>query len=123
LNTPSAGTAPAIPATAPTFSRSESTIDHDWGGGSPTAAIAWDHFVARWTKQATFAAGTYRFTTVSDDGVRLYVDDQLYIDQWNDHAATTHTADVTLTAGAHTIRVEYYENSGGAAVRMSYISL
>lgn len=122
-NTPNAGTAPLIPETTPTVTRTQSAINYDWMNGSPDPAITWDHFAARWTRQVALAAGTYRFTTVSDDGIRVYVDGILYIDQWNDHGPTTHTADVTLTAGVHDIKVEYYENSGGALARFSYALL
>jgi glucose/arabinose dehydrogenase len=119
-NTPGAGTAPAIPTTAPTLTRSDAAIDFDWGNGSPDPTIALDHFVARWVKQETLAGGTYTFTATSDDGIRVFVDNVLYIDQWNDHGSTTYTANVPLTAGTHTIRVEYYENSGGAAAKLAY---
>jgi glucose/arabinose dehydrogenase len=111
---------PEIPATAPTLTREDAEIDFDWGGSSPAPAVNPNQFVAQWTKTHTFTAGTYRFTTVSDDGIRVFVDDQIIIDQWNDHAATTHTADRTLTAGNHTIRVEFYENGGGALARFDF---
>jgi len=56
-----------------------------------------------------FAAGTYRFNAVVDDGVRVYVDDKLVIDEWFEHAGVTLTSDVTLSAGAHAVKVEYFE--------------
>ena len=119
-NTPGAGTAPTMPTTAPTLTRTDPKIDFVWDGGSPDPKITPDHFVARWTKTEAFEAGTYKFTTASDDGVRLWVGGKLLIDQWNDHPFTTHTATTDLTAGNHDIRLEYYENGGGAVAKFGY---
>jgi hypothetical protein len=89
-------------------------------GGSPHPAIQSDRFSARWTRYIDFAAGTYRFTATSDDGVRVYVDGKLVIDEWNDHPVRTFTADVSLAAGHHSVIVEYYENTGGARIKVSW---
>ena len=109
-----------MPAVAPDLTRVDPLIDFDWGGGTPGSPINIDHFIARWTRTIDFAEGTYRFTTRSDDGVRVYVDGTLVINQWNDHGPTVHTGDVALTAGAHLVKVEFYENGGGAVAEMSY---
>ena len=52
----------------------------------------------------------------SDDGVRIYVDDTAILEDWNVHPATTTVSDTTLTAGSHTVRVEYFEADGDASV-------
>lgn len=121
-NLPAAVTAPAIPATAPTLTRQEDAIENDWTGAvqSPDATINVDGFVARWTKTETFEAGTYKFSTESDDGIRVYVDDEIVIDQWNDHGRTIHTGNKVLTAGEHEVRVEFYENTGGAYAKFGF---
>ncbi len=117
------GTAPAIPTTTPTLSRTDVSIDFDWGGGSPDPIINIDHFVAVWTKAQDFTDGTYRFTVRGDDGMRLYIDNQLVIDKWIDQGATTYTADRALTAGSHNLRIEYYENAGGALMEFSFAQI
>ena len=69
----------------------------------------------RWTGQVQApVAGTYRFSTVSDDGIRLWVNGQQVINNWTDHAATTNTsAAIALTAGVkYTITLEFYEKRG-----------
>lgn len=111
---------PGIPATPANLTRSDATIDFGWNDAAPDPGLTLDHFIARWTKRHTFAAGTYRFTTTTDDGVRVYIDNQLLIDAWHDQAVTTVTADKTLSAGPHDIRIEYYENTGGAIARFSF---
>lgn len=106
----------------PVLTRPEPAIQNDWGMGSPDTLVNVDNFSARWTKTADFAAGSYRFTATADDGLRLYVDSQLLIDEWIDQGATTYTADVALNAGSHTIVYEYYEAGGGAVAKLSYAS-
>lgn len=112
---------PVFPATAPDVTREDANIDFDWGDGGPDDPIVGlDNFMARWTATHTFETGTYRFTTTSDDGIRVFVDGNLVLDQWTDHAPTIHTADVPMTAGDHQIIVEFYERAGGAFAKMQY---
>lgn len=105
------------------LNRTESNIDWDWGNGAPDSSIPADHFSARWTRYIDVTAGRYRFTATSDDGIRIYVDDQLILNQWQDHSVTTFTADIDLSAGHHQVRVEYYENGGFAVAKVSWASL
>lgn len=85
---------------------------HDWGTGAPRAGMNADYFSARWTQALDLEAGTYSFNMTSDDGVRIYVDETIVIDQWYDHPPTTFVGEITLAAGRHRIVVEYYERTG-----------
>ena len=98
----------------------DETLDHDWGSGSPRSGVNADRFSIRWTRYIDVTAGIYRFAATSDDGIRVYVDGDLIIDQWYDHPPQTFTADVSLTDGHHLVKVEYYENGGGAVVKVSW---
>jgi hypothetical protein len=104
----------------PTATDRETELDHDWGTGSPHANVNADRFSARWTRYIDVSAGAYRFTATSDDGIRVYVDDKLIIDQWYDQPPQTFTADISLTADHHLVKVEYYENRGGAVAKVSW---
>ena len=104
----------------PIVQETSKTLHFDWGYGSPHASINSDGFSARWTRYLDLAAGTYRFTATSDDGIRVYVDNSLVIDQWHDHPSRTYTADVSLVAGHHLVVVEYYENAGAAVAKLSW---
>ncbi len=66
------------------------------------------------------ATGTYRFQTVSDAGVRVWVSGQQLINDWSSHTATTDTsAGINLIAGQrYAITVEYFENNGTAIARL-----
>jgi glucose/arabinose dehydrogenase/PKD repeat protein len=105
----------------PVTERCESAINYDWGSSSPSGSgVGPDNFSVRWAGTHSFATtGTYTFTATADDGVRVYLDGTLVIDQWKDQSATTYTASRTVTAGNHELKVEYYENGGDAVARFS----
>jgi hypothetical protein len=61
---------------------------------------------------------------LGDDGVRLWVNNQQIINQWVDQPAKEWTGTIALTAGQkYPIKLEYYENGGGAASKLSWSSL
>jgi hypothetical protein len=93
-----------------------------WGSAAPARRVIRDGFSARYTKNETFESGVYRFTVRSDDGVRLFVDNQLVINQWNAQPfGTYHSADVRMKAGDHTLRLEYYDQGGAAALDFFWV--
>jgi hypothetical protein len=96
--------------------RNDKKIDFDWGTGSPAKGIHADNFSVRWTRQLDFEARTYRFHVRVDDGVRLWVDGQLLIDQWHDGSLRTYSVERSMTQGKHDVRVEMYERTGRAAI-------
>lgn len=102
--------------------RTDATINFDWGAGSPHSSIGTDNFSIRWTGWVEPKnSGNYSFHTVSDDGVRLWVDGKLIIDQWVDQGATKHTSTSTIqmTAGhKYDLKLEYYEHGGAASVKL-----
>lgn len=99
----------------PVLVRNDGLVDFNWGEGSPAPTVPVNGFSARWTRSRQFREGTFRFTLTVDDGVRLWVDNTLLIDEWHDGLGT-YAADRYLTRGAHAVRIEYYENSGGAMI-------
>ncbi|HEY0512412.1 MAG TPA: PA14 domain-containing protein [Thermoanaerobaculia bacterium] len=104
------------------LTRVDPNIDFDWGYGSPTAGIGVNNFSARWTGKITpKVTGTHTFITASDDGVRLWVNGVLLIDNWTDHPPTENSNTLYLTAGqAYDIKMEFYENIGGALAQLSW---
>lgn len=99
---------------SPVLVRNDVAVSFDWGQGSPAPELPADNFSARWTRTLDFSAGAYRFYTRTDDGVRLWVDGSLLIDEWRETAPATHSADIYLTGGAHSIKMEYFDATGGA---------
>lgn len=90
--------------------RSDASINFNWGWNAPMAGIPADRFSVRWTGTFGFTDGSYRFFAKVDDGVRVYVDDVLIIDGWRDGAYRQYSADRAMTAGNHTVKVEFYDN-------------
>src|SRR3989344_3906877 len=90
------------------------SLNFDWNTSAPAVGVNSDLFSVRWQDDFSFQASSYNFAVTADDGVRLYVDNELLINQWKNQAATTYTATKTMTAGEHLIKLEYYENTGGA---------
>jgi hypothetical protein len=108
-------------AGTPVLHRCEEKIDRNWGMGSPDPALKPDNFSVRWTGTQTFAAGEYLFIARTDDGVRVWIDNQPLIDKWQDQGPTPpNQATKTLTAGDHQIKMEYYEGGGGAQASLSW---
>lgn len=60
--------------------------------------------------------GAYELVTISDDGLRVWVDDRLVIDRWDIHGSTVDR--VPLSAGRHRIRLEYFESTGWAELKV-----
>lgn len=108
------------PGGTPTFERCETRVDNDWDFGGPGNGVGTDNFAARWSGTHDFQAGSYTFTARADDGVRVWVDDELIIDQWRDQGASTYEAAREMSAGPHEVKVEYYENTGRAVAQVSW---
>ncbi|MEP7103309.1 MAG: PA14 domain-containing protein [Candidatus Dojkabacteria bacterium] len=106
---------------SPVLTRCEDTISNFWWGGSPDASVNSNNFSARWTGNINFpTAGSYTFVTTSDNGVRLWVDNVQKINNWTSHTTTMNSSTVTLTAGAHAIKMEYYDGTGDATAGLSW---
>ncbi|GIW91560.1 MAG: hypothetical protein KatS3mg109_1992 [Pirellulaceae bacterium] len=95
-------------------------IRHDWSGGSPGSGVPDDNFSVRWTGRARIESGTYTFIARADDGVRVWLDGALIIDAWRDQSPTEYRHTRSVSAGEHTIRVEYYESGGGALLEFRW---
>jgi hypothetical protein len=95
----------------------EASIDHIWAGetAEPAEGVGSDFFSVRYTATLHVPQlGAYSFATVADDGVRLWVNDTLLIDDWNIHGAERHEGTIELAAGDATITLEYFEAQSGS---------
>ena len=102
---------------APSLVRDDEYLQFNWGYGSPQpGVINEDYFSVRWTRTLTANAGQYRIWITSDDGSRLYINNQLYIDNWGVQAPTTKAVDYFHPGGSVQMRVEYFENQERASI-------
>jgi len=104
----------------PSLTREDRDINFNWGQGSPAAGFPSDNFSVRWTAAWYMERGTYTFRILVDDGVRLWIDGELLIDQWRETALTEYSAEITLSDGVHEVRVEYFEAQGDAQIQVSW---
>jgi len=102
----------------PTLVRNDESINFNWGSNPPAAGMPATNWSARWNINRNVPAGTYRFSAWVDDGLRIYVDNQLVLDGWQAGPARNYTVDVNVTAGAHEVRVEYFQGDGGALIQL-----
>jgi hypothetical protein len=102
-------------AGAPVLQQNVDNIQFNWGEGSPGPNVPADNFSARFQRQMNFSTGTYEFRATYDDGIRIYVDGQPILDDWQEGSARSSSAQ-RLLSGTHDIRVEYFEATGAAAV-------
>ena len=103
--------------------RTDAAVNFNWATGTPGAGIQSDNFSVRWTGQVLApVSGNYTFSTLSDDGVRLWVNGQLLIDNWTDHGPTVNGSPViALTAGQrYDVRLEYYERSAWSILELRW---
>jgi alpha-L-fucosidase len=109
-----------------TLARVDPAIDFDWVRNSPGQPIREDDFTARWTGfvEPRYSE-IYTIEAQADDGVRVWIDDELVVDGWEDAEAGVGgvSGTIPLEAGRRqTIRVEYYETKVNAAVRLFWSS-
>jgi hypothetical protein len=98
-------------------------VNFSWGSARPAIGVPADNFSVRWTGTLTVpTTGSYRFRTVSSDGVRLSINSVLLIDDWNNQSNTTNTSGtISLTAGQRVpVLLEYYETTGNATMQLRW---
>ncbi|UCH15152.1 MAG: glycoside hydrolase family 3 C-terminal domain-containing protein [Bacteroidales bacterium] len=105
----------------PVLTRIDSVINFSWGR-SPAQGVPENQFSVRWTgKIIPPETRVYSLGTRTDDGARLYLNDQLLINDWKEHGEKPNSTDVELVAGKeYKIVFEHFDNSMGAAARLTW---
>jgi len=100
-------------------------VNFDWGSAAPMTGGSFptDNFSARWTGDFIFENGNYTFTSTTDDGVKVWLDDRLVIDSWKDQWNGVNKQGVPVSAGKHRVKMEYYENGGGAIAKLGWVKV
>jgi beta-glucosidase len=106
----------------PALVRTDRQVQFDWSSVSPDPKITPEHFSVRWTgKLIAPASRDVQLNVTTDDGARLYVDGKMVVDSWHDRGPSSDIVTLRLEAGkAHDIRMEYYQNGGGASASLGW---
>lgn len=106
----------------PVLERTDAQINFNWGDGSPDPVVRVDQFCVRWTGFVQpRTSGTYTFYVNSNDGIRLYVNNQLLLDRWNNQATVEATANIVLEAGnQYAIRLDYFDSFSDAVAELRW---
>jgi uncharacterized protein (DUF1800 family) len=110
-----------------TLTRIDPTIDFNWASGSPGTGINATYFAVDWegAVQPQYSE-TYYFDIVSDDGVKLWVNNQLIIDGWQTSGGTNgveRIGSISLNAGVlYSIKLQYYQGTATDLVHLNWYS-
>ena len=102
----------------PEYTTEEVRVDYDWGDGGAPPGLPVDRFSIRWIGHWDFEIGEYTFFVYADDGVRLWLDEDLLIDAWGAGIGSYQATAQIESAGLHRQKLEYFENTGGAAIHL-----
>ncbi|MEY3675622.1 MAG: hypothetical protein RJB67_112 [Bacteroidota bacterium] len=104
----------------PTVKRVDKTINFHWTISTPDALITPEFFCARWTGNIKAPkTGNYKIGIEGNDGYKLYINNQLIINNWDKQSFHTNLADFNFTAGTnYPIRVEFKEPNGNATIKL-----
>ena len=95
-------------------------LEHIWERDSPDPVVNANEFSARFDGLFDFETARYRFDVYVDDGIRLYIDDQLILDEWRAPQTESFAPEVDLLAGTHRVRLEYFEAAGRSFLELSW---
>ena len=107
----------------PVGTRTDANINFNLGTDFPMAGVKTDSFSIRWTGQIQPRySGTYTFYITSGNGRRVWIDNQLIIDQWI-NTQSTYTGTIQLTAGQkYDIKAEYFDYTTVANCKLEWSS-
>lgn len=111
-------------AGVPVVSRIDAGVNFDWAGGSPATGVSADSFSARWSGEIQPRySEPYTITLRTDDGVQMWLDGQLVINDWILRGAATSSYTFTAVASQrYSIRIEFYEHQGSAVAQLGWYS-
>ena len=106
------------------LTRVDTNIDFTWGTSTTPITNSSGFYTVRWTGQVQPQySETYYFVANTDDGVKLWVNDQLIIDSWINKGASDVTGTINLQGGVrYNLKMEYYQNNGSAVAHLSWYS-
>jgi len=102
----------------PVLERTSPRLDYQWYRPQ-VAGLPRDNWAMVATATVTLGPGEYTLRTISDDGIRVFMDGKLVIDRWTVHESTVDTA--RIDAGKHELRVEFFQGDGWTELRVEIL--
>ena len=105
------------------LTRTDPAIDFNWTNGT-SPDLSNGLYTVRWTGQVQPQfSETYVFDVRSDDGCRLWVNDQLLINKWQSQSLTDQTNSIALQAGTrYDLRLDYLQAGSAAQAHLFWYS-
>ncbi|MGE5557257.1 MAG: glycoside hydrolase family 3 N-terminal domain-containing protein [Bacillota bacterium] len=95
----------------PVLTRIDPVVYFDWMEKAPHAQVQPEHFSVRWTGRLIApVTGSFKIGTTTDDGIRLYIDGKLLIDDWTGGFKLNKAVFILEQGRSYDIRMEYYKN-------------
>lgn len=106
----------------PVVKRVDKAVDFEWNDKSPAEGIGRDKYSIRWTGKITAPENReFTFYSASDDGVRVWIDNKLLIENWTDHGTTIDSGKMVMIKGKlYDIKIEYFENGGSETIQLGW---
>ncbi|MGH9155014.1 MAG: PA14 domain-containing protein, partial [Acidimicrobiales bacterium] len=122
---PASPVPPAMPSagTPAAMTRLDPSVNFWWASSSPAPVLAPTNFAVRWEGFVTVPfTGAYRFGASSDDGAKIWVDNQLIVDKWLQQSSwptPNYGVPIQMTAGvAKAIKIEYFQGTGASFMHL-----
>ena len=102
--------------------RRDATLAFDWAHRPPAPGLPAEYFSVRWTGWLVPpASGRYVLHVTIDDGMRIWLNDNLILNEWRPQPVRTFTTSITLKAGEpYKLRVEYFQDILDTSARITW---
>jgi hypothetical protein len=101
-----------FPSGSKVAQRYDDTVDFIWSSTPPIFGLGFELYSIRWTGSLVVQyAEAYTFSVEHDDGIRLYIDGVMVIDQWGTPGIHTWVSGALVAGSTHTIKLEFRQNA------------
>ena len=102
--------------------RRDATLAFDWGHRPPVPGLSAEYFSVRWTGWLVPpVSGRYVLHATADDGIRIWLNDRLVMNEWRPQPVSTFTTSVELKAGEpYRLRVDYFQDILDTRLRITW---
>ncbi len=98
-------------------------INHNWGGGGLPQGVPETNFSARWEGSVIAdESGIHKFGFTSDDGVRIWFNKKLVVDEWKSGSSTYYFSKDLEKGKKYPVKIEYFQGKGGAIARLGWFT-